>query len=356
MTQSSCCNYSSSIASADFHLPDEILSVIPTDPYDQLDLARKITSMAIACRVSRLESEAAGLRQKIVDKDHMAHELQERLSQLEDALRESDTRLREALDDNMRLTSERDALAITAKKLHRDLAKLEAFKKHLMKSLKDESSPAEAVDIMTCDQSVIHVSSLKEGSNGYMETNLVRGSTGMAVHDGHLHDWTHLLLDFPRTCHVGPDSRHAGQRSYVTPYITPRTTTPKEISTAGSSRGFTCAGSPKMTSGTTSPTKPKFEVRAALSSWSQQSSARSSPPRERSIPVRTPRVDGKEFFRQARSQLSYEQFSAFLTNIKELNSHKQSRKETLKKAEEIFGTDNKNLYLSFQGLLNRSMP
>ncbi|XP_058086220.1 uncharacterized protein At4g15545-like isoform X5 [Magnolia sinica] len=334
MTQSSCCNYSSSIASADFHLPDEILSVIPTDPYDQLDLARKITSMAIACRVSRLESEAAGLRQKIVDKDHMAHELQERLSQLEDALRESDTRLREALDDNMRLTSERDALAITAKKLHRDLAKLEAFKKHLMKSLKDESSPAEAVDIMTCDQSVIHVSSLK----------------------GHLHDWTHLLLDFPRTCHVGPDSRHAGQRSYVTPYITPRTTTPKEISTAGSSRGFTCAGSPKMTSGTTSPTKPKFEVRAALSSWSQQSSARSSPPRERSIPVRTPRVDGKEFFRQARSQLSYEQFSAFLTNIKELNSHKQSRKETLKKAEEIFGTDNKNLYLSFQGLLNRSMP
>ncbi|XP_058086219.1 uncharacterized protein At4g15545-like isoform X4 [Magnolia sinica] len=335
MTQSSCCNYSSSIASADFHLPDEILSVIPTDPYDQLDLARKITSMAIACRVSRLESEAAGLRQKIVDKDHMAHELQERLSQLEDALRESDTRLREALDDNMRLTSERDALAITAKKLHRDLAKLEAFKKHLMKSLKDESSPAEAVDIMTCDQSVIHVSSLKEGSNGYMETNLVRGSTGMAVHD---------------------DSRHAGQRSYVTPYITPRTTTPKEISTAGSSRGFTCAGSPKMTSGTTSPTKPKFEVRAALSSWSQQSSARSSPPRERSIPVRTPRVDGKEFFRQARSQLSYEQFSAFLTNIKELNSHKQSRKETLKKAEEIFGTDNKNLYLSFQGLLNRSMP
>ncbi|XP_058086221.1 uncharacterized protein At4g15545-like isoform X6 [Magnolia sinica] len=313
MTQSSCCNYSSSIASADFHLPDEILSVIPTDPYDQLDLARKITSMAIACRVSRLESEAAGLRQKIVDKDHMAHELQERLSQLEDALRESDTRLREALDDNMRLTSERDALAITAKKLHRDLAKLEAFKKHLMKSLKDESSPAEAVDIMTCDQSVIHVSSLK-------------------------------------------DSRHAGQRSYVTPYITPRTTTPKEISTAGSSRGFTCAGSPKMTSGTTSPTKPKFEVRAALSSWSQQSSARSSPPRERSIPVRTPRVDGKEFFRQARSQLSYEQFSAFLTNIKELNSHKQSRKETLKKAEEIFGTDNKNLYLSFQGLLNRSMP
>ena len=29
--------------------------------------------------------------------------------------------------------------------------------------------------------------------------------------------------------------------------------------------------------------------------------------------------------------------------------------ETLRKAEEIFGTDNKDLYLLFQGLLNRSV-
>ncbi|MCL7030832.1 hypothetical protein MKW94_015252, partial [Papaver nudicaule] len=54
------------------------------------------------------------------------------------------------------------------------------------------------------------------------------------------------------------------------------------------------------------------------------------------------------------SRLSYEQFSAFLANIKELNSQNQSREETLRKAEEIFGTDNKDLYLSFQGLLNRN--
>ncbi|MBA0792351.1 hypothetical protein Gohar_016858 [Gossypium harknessii] len=41
--------------------------------------------------------------------------------------------------------------------------------------------------------------------------------------------------------------------------------------------------------------------------------------------ARTPGIDGKEFFRQARSQLSYEQFSAFLANIKELNAQKQTR-------------------------------
>nr|DAD46896.1 TPA_asm: hypothetical protein HUJ06_016833 [Nelumbo nucifera] len=48
MTQSNG-NYNSG-GGMDFHLPDEILSVIPTDPYEQLNLARKITSMAIVGR------------------------------------------------------------------------------------------------------------------------------------------------------------------------------------------------------------------------------------------------------------------------------------------------------------------
>lgn len=323
---------------ADFHLPDEILSVIPTDPYDQLDLARKITSMAIASRVSRLESETGRLRQKIAEKDRTIYDLQEKLSQLERAFREADARLGAALDENMKLTSERDALALASKKLTRDLTKLETFKRHLMQSLNDDGSPqlAETIDIGTCDQSISKASSVKdEASNGYMAPNLISGSTEMG-------------------------SRNAGQRFSVTPYITPRLTpyaTPKVISTGGSPR-YSVAGSPKMTSGATSPTKSQFEGRGTLSSWypsSQQSSAASSPPHGRAVPGRTPRIDGKEFFRQARSRLSYEQFGAFLANIKELNAQRQSREETLRKAEEIFGTDNKDLYLSFQGLLNRSL-
>ena len=43
-------------------------------------------------------------------------------------------------------------------------------------------------------------------------------------------------------------------------------------------------------------------------------------------------MDGKEFFRQARARLSYENFSQFLSNIKELNAHKQTRTETLERA------------------------
>jgi hypothetical protein len=78
----------------DFHLPDEILAVIPTDPYEQLDVARKITSMAITSRVSRLEADAARLRRDLVDRDHAEAELRARLA-------DSDARLAAALDENV---------------------------------------------------------------------------------------------------------------------------------------------------------------------------------------------------------------------------------------------------------------
>ncbi|KAI3975157.1 hypothetical protein MKX01_004126 [Papaver californicum] len=311
----------------DFHLSDEILSVIPTDPYDQLDLARKITSMAIASRVSKLESENGRLRQKILEKDRLIFDLEEKVSQLDQGFQQVDSRLRIVIEENNKLVNERDSLTMTVKKLNRDLAKLETFKRQLMQSLNDDSSQAETVDIGTCDQAFSKTYSSKdEGGN------------------------------------PGDDaSRHVGQRFSMTPYITPRFTpsgTPKGYSTSGSPRGYSAAGSPNRISGSTSPIKSQYEGRSgSLSSWypsSQQSSAASSPPRGRPVPARTPRIDGKEFFRQARSRLSYEQFSAFLANIKELNSQNQTREETLRKAEEIFGTDNKDLYLSFQGLLTRN--
>ncbi|KAJ6990529.1 hypothetical protein D5086_014982 [Populus alba] len=327
----------------DFSLPDEILAVIPMDPYDQLDLARKITSMAIASRVSYLESERGRMKQRMFDKDRVIFELQEKLGHLQLVCQESESKLRLALDENVKLSKEKDSLAMTAKKLGRDLAKLETFKRQLMQSLSDDNSPqAETVDIGTCDQSVPRAYSEKdEGMNDYVAHHNFNGSTDMGNTD-----------EAPR---------HAGQRYSVTPYITPRLTpsgTPKIISTSASPKGYSAAGSPQKTSGATSPTKPQYDGRASISSWypsSQQSSAANSPPRGHSIPGRAPRVDGKEFFRQARSRLSYEQFSAFLANIKKLNGQEQTREETLRKAEEIFGTDNKDLYFSFRGLLNRNI-
>ncbi|RWV92687.1 hypothetical protein BHE74_00042547 [Ensete ventricosum] len=85
----------------DFDLPDEILAVIPVDPYDQLDLARRITSMAISSRVSRLEAETGLLRQKIVDRDRVIDELQDKVDHLDRLVQESHALLRATVEENV---------------------------------------------------------------------------------------------------------------------------------------------------------------------------------------------------------------------------------------------------------------
>ncbi|XP_028547751.1 uncharacterized protein At4g15545-like isoform X3 [Dendrobium catenatum] len=303
-----------SMNGADFHLPDEILSVIPTDPFEQLDLARKITSMAIASRVRQLEAENGSLRRDIGDKDHIINELQDRVNERDRLFQESESRLRLALEENIRLVKERDALALTVKKQSRDLTKLETFKRQLMLSLNDDSPSQSEGDFGAADVSVARISAWK------------------------------------------------GNKFSITPYITPQlspNSTPRVSSTGGSPRRFSTADSlSKFSSGATSPTTSRFEDQGSMSSRypsSQQISAASSPPRGNSLQGRTPQIDGKEFFRQARTRLSYEQFGTFLANIKELNANRKSRQETLAKAEEIFGPENKDLYLSFQRLLNRNV-
>jgi len=72
-----------------------------------------------------------------------------------------------------------------------------------------------------------------------------------------------------------------------------------------------------------------------------------------SSPTAMAQVDGKEFFKRARHRLSFQQFNAFLANIKKLNSHLQTREETLANAAEIFGPENQDLHDGFTGLLSR---
>jgi len=67
----------------------------------------------------------------------------------------------------------------------------------------------------------------------------------------------------------------------------------------------------------------------------------------------SPVVDGKQFFRQARSRLSYEAFNLFLASIKRLNNQQQTREDTLAEAKNIFGTELQDLYKDFELLLNR---
>uniref|UniRef100_A0A0D9W9G4 At4g15545-like C-terminal domain-containing protein n=1 Tax=Leersia perrieri TaxID=77586 RepID=A0A0D9W9G4_9ORYZ len=287
-------------AGVDFHLPDEILAVIPTDPYEQLDVARKITSMAIASRVSRLEADVARLRRDLADRDRAEADLRARLA-------DSDARLLAALDENAKLAKERDSLASTAKKMARNLAKLEAFKKQLMKSLSEDnllqlSETGDDRDLDTDNNLTARVPSWKA------EVSSSRTSGG--------------------TSSISTMTESAqGHQFSITPYTAPKLT-PGSTPIISSSGGSPRASSAKFLSGPTSPTRSLSEGQSTFSSWhgssSYQYSAPTSPPQHRSFAGR-PRIDGKEFFRQARTRLSYEQFGAFLANIKEFNAQKQSR-------------------------------
>ncbi|TKW06564.1 hypothetical protein SEVIR_7G248400v4 [Setaria viridis] len=325
---------SASAAGVDFHLPDEILAVIPTDPYEQLDVARKITSMAIASRVSRLEADAGRLRRDLADRDRTEAELRARLA-------DSDARLAAALEENAKLAKERDSLAVTAKKLARNLAKLEAFKKQLMKSLSEDN--------------LLQLS--ETGQDHDAEDNLTARVPSWKDEVSSSHSSSDTSSRSTKT-----ESTHGGGYQFsITPHIPQKLapgSTPMISSSAGSPRAYsTGPSSPKFLSGPTSPTRSRSESQSTFSSWqgssSHQYSAPTSPPQRRSLTGR-PRIDGKEFFRQARTRLSYEQFGAFLANIKEFNAQKQSREDTLSKAEEIFGAEHKDLYISFQNMLNRN--
>ena len=61
-------------------------------------------------------------------------------------------------------------------------------------------------------------------------------------------------------------------------------------------------------------------------------------------------------FREARARLSYEHFSEFLQNIKELNAHKQPPAEPVARADDIFGESNKDLFRTFETLLVKHLP
>ena len=69
-----------------FDLPEEVVQVLPSDPFQQLDVARKITSIALSTRVNTLESDLSSLRAQIADKDNLIADLQSHLDSLDASL------------------------------------------------------------------------------------------------------------------------------------------------------------------------------------------------------------------------------------------------------------------------------
>jgi len=85
-----------------FDLPEDVLQVLPSDPFQQLDVARKITSIALSTRVSALESESSLLRAKLAEKDDFIAHLQAQIESLDSSLSDSSDKLSRATQEKVR--------------------------------------------------------------------------------------------------------------------------------------------------------------------------------------------------------------------------------------------------------------
>lgn len=315
-----------------FDLPEEVLDVLPTDPYEQLDVARKITSIALATRISSLENELSTLSEKVNEKDDIIAQLQDQLDSLDSSLSDTADKLSLANQDKERLLEENANLSNAVEKLNRDVVKLEGFRKTLMKSLQDDdgnsggalkSAATNAANDAdeTATASLQSQSSMESSNEENNKTDVSRPPIAQGL----------LIASQTSTPRLTPPGSPPSKSSSASPKVTSRPLSPRRhsISFAG--------------------TRGMFDGRASFSSV--PSSHHSS----MGYDSGRARVDGKEFFRQVRSRLTYEQFGAFLANVKELNSHKQTREETLRKADEIFGPDNNDLYSVFEGLITRKV-
>ena len=89
-------------AGPNFDLPDEVLEVLPLDPFEQLDVARKITSIALSTRLAALESEASVLRHSLTDRDNVIADLQAKIDSLDASLSETADKLARADGEKVR--------------------------------------------------------------------------------------------------------------------------------------------------------------------------------------------------------------------------------------------------------------
>ena len=241
--------------------------VLPDDPADQLELAHRIANAAFVAQTQSLAKERDALKDQCAEMKARSKQLERRVASMEDELHDAADKATMAMEERDKLTAEKTALINTVKKLNKEVAKLDAFKRNLMQTLADDG---------------------EDGAGGAGDAAGERLVTSVLASA----DANENRFSEPRRGRYG--GSQASERS------------PERVS------------------------------------------------RQTSAAAR--KVDGKAFFREARARSSYEHFSQFLQNIKELNAHKQTRAETLARADDIFGESNKDLFRTFETLLVKHLP
>ena len=98
--------------------------MLPADPAEQLDIACRLASLAFSTKASALETENVQLRQGLMQRQSQVKALERRVHDLEG----ENSTVREELT---KLSSEKAALLSTIKRLNRDIARLDTFKRRV---------------------------------------------------------------------------------------------------------------------------------------------------------------------------------------------------------------------------------
>lgn len=223
--------------------------------------------------------------------------MERRIAELEQQARDSDERARQ-------LTDEKALLQQELKTTQRDLSKLDSFKRNIMQSIHDEDVPGAGLGAM--------------GAAAAFGGAVPAASSGTS-------EYTPACGGAPTP--FGPGSPAPTVGGHPLGLASGGACTGGGSFAASAGRSAYGSASPAMPSQPGSPPGGETNVAAVM--------------------------DGKDFFRQARLRLTYEQFNQFLSNIKRLNDHAQTRDETLARAQEIFGVDNGDLFISFKTLLSK---
>lgn len=237
-----------------------------------------------------LAKERDALKEQCAEMKLRSKQLERRVTSMEDELHDAADKASMAMEERDKLVAEKTALINTVKKLNREVAKLDAFKRNLAQTLADDGEDAAGAGDAAGERLVTSVLASAEANENRFDRFGERGS------------------------------RYGGSQT-------------SERSPERISRRSSAAVSPAPTA------SPLGEANGGDGA-----------------PANDRKVDGKAFFREARARLSYEHFSDFLQNIKELNAHKQTRAETLARADDIFGESNKDLFRTFESLLVKHLP
>lgn len=275
--------------------------VLPEQHEDQVQLGFRMIQNAYTSKVQSLENELKGLRFSCDQQKQQVTGLQRKNSQLEVEVLEGQQKTQQLTDENKELLR-------SVQSLKRQLQRLEGLKKRVLDTISDDANADYSIESQ---------------------------EASLAMRDDLLHSNLPLTMN---SFYSEQQANDMQLRGMGTPGMqTPGTASAAMLPPAASTMPNTAVSS-------RAPSPPRATAPPGSQAGHDAGSTHGGG---------AGMIDGKQFFRQARTQLSYQKFNDFLTNIKQLNNGAQTREQTLEEARRIFGPELKDLYSDFENLLSR---